>query len=85
MRCLAAEDPHGFRVVEDHVVDGAEGCVGGNGDESGSLAGTFGGCVGCWEGFAGLSEEGFGYCVVLWRGVSWLCVVGMARTGLTLG
>lgn len=81
---LSAVDPHRLRVVDDHVVDGAESGVCCDGDEAGFLAGAGCGGVCGGEGHAGLGEEGFGYCVILHRILA-DCFLGGWMSLLTFG
>lgn len=62
---LAAVDPDGLGVVDEHVVDGREFLLASHGHEAGFDAwARRRGQVGC-DGFAGFGEAGFGDCVVL--------------------
>lgn len=65
MRCLATEDPHWFRVIDDHVIDGPEFSVGRDWDEAGSLARACLSGIRGRERYTRLRKEGFSDRVVL--------------------
>jgi hypothetical protein len=77
VRGLAAIDPYGLGVVDEHVIDCCRGFLAGGGNEAGFQARAGGRCEVCGKGDTRGGEGGFCYCVILGGGVSWVsCTCG---------